>query len=234
MWLLGIILALISDFNIISCAPCTFEIVYKDFSIVHTITYPHHFNPLPSLTTFKHCVRFSLPQDNCKSIWKHYHSYCLKIFDENVVDYSSIDMFYFLTYDNPVRSRNPINLNALISPHLTLPEFIETITRNVDVSFYTHPRDTSPRDHTPKDVYRYLLSFTLDYTAPHGAFLEFGSYCGSSTRIIEEYFRRLGGQDFLLESLIRMDSLPILRLIQSNGELDFSMKQFHLSSRPYH
>jgi hypothetical protein len=187
MW--GLLLTFVSLKTVaVLSAPCSFQVGYSNTDY-RVITYPHRFNPLPSLTSFKFCHRYLVSQEECDLIEKNYYHSCLGVYNESEIDSSSsIDLLYFLSFDNQAKLRYPINLNSLISPQLPFVEFIETITSNVDNNIYTSPRDSSARDLSSSLRDYYLLSFTLDYTDPHGAFLEFGSDSGSSTRVIEQYF----------------------------------------------
>jgi hypothetical protein len=60
------------------------------------------------------------------------------------------------------------------------------INTNVDSTILTTPREMSSQDLSPFDIFH--LSSTLDFTDPHGAFLEYGSDSGRSTRLIETFF----------------------------------------------
>jgi hypothetical protein len=117
---------------------------------------------------------------------RYYYSYCLKEVSEP--DVSELDMLYLISFENPVKFRSPINLNSLIPLHLLEEDFTKIIHALLDVVTFVTPRDMASLDLSSND--RFHLISTLDYTEPpSGTFLEFGSYSGTSTRVIENYFQ---------------------------------------------
>jgi hypothetical protein len=148
------------------------------------IIYFHLYNPSPALVTFRVCIRKLLPQEDCETVLKYFHSHCLK--ESHAPDLSFLEMLHLISFENPVKLRSPININSLIPLDLNLMEFIDIINTNVDMTILTTPRDMSSQDISPYDIFH--LSSTLDFTDPHGAFLEFGSFRGRSTQLIETFF----------------------------------------------
>lgn len=168
---------------------CTF-IVNTPYSPNHAtanITYtPHQYHPSPALVTFRVCIRKHLPQEHCETILKHFHTHCGQKESAINFDLSFLDMLHLISFENPVRLRTPININSLLPLGLDFIEFVDVINKIVDVTIFTTPREVSSLDLPPYDIFH--LSSTLDFTDPHGAFLEFGSYSGRSTRLIETFF----------------------------------------------
>jgi hypothetical protein len=153
---------------------------------ISEITYPHRLriHPSPALVTFKFCTRKFIPHEQCQVLLRHYHSYCLNEVHES--DLSFLDMLHVISFENPVKLRNPININSLVPLDLNLDEFIDTINSLVDNVILTNPREMASLDILLDDCFH--LMGMLDYTDPHGSFLEFGSHSGKSTRLIEKYF----------------------------------------------
>jgi hypothetical protein len=97
---------------------CTFLVSEFDSrNPIGNLTFISHFHPSPPLVTFKFCLQNRVSPMDCQTIMKYYHSYCLNQGQEP--DLSELEMFYLISFANPVKIRNPINLNSLIPLHLT-------------------------------------------------------------------------------------------------------------------
>jgi hypothetical protein len=108
------------------------------------IRYSHPYNPSPALVTFRVCIRKLLPQEDCESILKYFYSHCLQ--KDHAPDLLFLEMLHLISFENPVKLRNPININSLIPLGLSFVEFIDVINTNVDATILTTPRGMSSQD----------------------------------------------------------------------------------------